>query len=506
MRKFLLSLACLALLLIAPALAETYSFPEVQAYVTLPENTYEVVLTPGNLSEHTAYLAAENMDFDATLNAFESEGVLLKALDLDNNRTLVITALKDVDAQNYFDLNKQDEDMRKEFRLSHTDGSVYSVLGYSYSSAAWKNYGGDTLRFLQTKYTLHQEGRQVCSGYQRRTIRNGYTITLDMQVTGRNAKDADNTALEKVMKGFGFSQILPLPELPLKLSISTAPPTETDSDTFTIKGTTAKKAAVTATVYSLGSAGSQSFTKAADSNGSFSIKVQLPSQGVFSVTITAEAEGAIPAQRVYAVTYQRGLLPVDLHLIPGDTLGDTTSISGTTVSGAKISVSVDGPIVTNKTSSKQNFNFSLDTSKEGTYTIILSVTKKGLNDRSFSYTATRAYTDVERIEKIKASSKKIAYADMKKNANQGKNVVYTGYIASAAPTLGDEWLVTFALNKSGSTYKNLIYVLTDSQPLFAEGEKAKLYGVISSTYTLLDADGNTKTYPRVEAYFFEPAE
>ena len=131
MRKLFFILACLALIMITPALAETFSLPEINASVTLPDNTYELVLTPSNLSEHTGYLAAENMDYDATLNAFAAEGILLKALDVDNNRTLVITALRDVDAQNYFDLNKQDEDMRREFRLSHTNGTVYSVLGYS---------------------------------------------------------------------------------------------------------------------------------------------------------------------------------------------------------------------------------------------------------------------------------------------------------------------------------------------------------------------------------------
>jgi len=506
MRKLFFILACLALLMLAPALAETYSLPEINASVTLPDNTYELVLTPSNLSEHTGYLTAENMDYDATLNAFEAEGILLKALDVDNNRTLVITALRDVDAQNYFDLNKQDEDMRREFRLSHTNGSVYSVLGYSYSSAAWKNYGGDTLRFLQTKYSLHQEGRQVCTGYQRRTIRNGYTITLDMQVTGRNVKEADNTALETVMKKFSFSKILPMPELPIKLAISAAPPMETDSDTFTVKGTTAKKASVTVNVFSLSNSGSQTFTKAADSNGAFSIKVKLPSQGVFSVSIHAEAAGAIPAERRYAVTYQRGLLPVDLKTVPGETLGDSTVISGATATGAKISLSVNGPISVNKSSTKSNFSFTIDTSKEGTYTIVLSITKKGLNDRTFSYTATRSYSDVERIEKIKASAKKIAYADMKKNENQGKTVVYTGYITEITPMISNEWLITFALTKSGTSYKNIIYVLTDEQPLFEAGEKAKLYGVISSTYSLLNADGNMKTYPRVEAYFLEPAE
>ncbi len=48
-------------------------------------------------------------------------------------------------------------------------------------------------------------------GFQRRTIRNGYTITVDMQVYGRNVSGADNTALNKVFDSFGFTQALPVP-------------------------------------------------------------------------------------------------------------------------------------------------------------------------------------------------------------------------------------------------------------------------------------------------------
>lgn len=505
MRKFLLSLSCLMLLLIAPALAETYSFPDIHAALELADGAYDVVLTPGNLSANAAWLAEQGMDYDAVLNMFEAEGILLQAVDSANSRTLVVTALKDLDAQTYFDLNNQDEDMRREYRVSHTDGSAYSVLGYSYSSSKWKNYGGDKLRFLQTKYSLRQDGQQVCTGYQRRTIRNGYTITLDMQVTGRAAKDADETALENVMKTFNFTQILPMPELPIKLTLSSAPPSETNEDTFTIKGTSAKKAVVTATVFSLGATGGQTYSDTASSSGAFSLKVTLPAQGVYSVTLTAEAEGAISAQRMFSVTYQKGMLPVDLTVTPGDTLSDSTVISGSTISGAKTQVSVSGPVNFTKSTTSKTFNFKLDTSAEGTYNIILTVTKKGLEERTFTYTAVRAYSEVERTEKIKDSAKKISYANLQKTTNEGKTVVYTGYIASIEPSTG-EWVLTFALDKSGDTYKNIIYVIATEEPAYALGTRITLYGKASGAYSVLEEDGNIKNYPRVEAYFFEAAE
>ncbi|MBE5782815.1 MAG: hypothetical protein E7329_05785 [Clostridiales bacterium] len=505
MKKFILAFACVLLLFTASAMAETYTLSDIYASVDIPSDTYEMVLTPRNLSTHSDWLAQQGMDYDAVANSFENEGILLQAYDQENNRTLVISALKNLDAQLYFDLNNQEDAMRKEFRLSHTDGTAYGLLGYSYSSAAWKNYGGDVLRFLQTKYSLRQDGIQVCTGYQRRTIRNGYTITLDMQVTDRAAKEADSTALEKIMKTFSFTKILPMPELPIKLNFTSAPPSETNSDTFTIKGVTGKKATVTATVFSLGASGSETFTDTATNSGSFSIKVTLPSQGVYSVTITSEAENAITAQRMFSVTYQKGLLPVDLTATPGSTLSDTTKIIGSTISGAKTQVSVSGPVNYSKSTTSKNFSFSLDTSAEGTYNIVIAVTKKGLDARTFTYTATRTYSEVERMEKIKDEAKKISYANLKKESNEGKTVGYTGYIASITPSTG-EWVIGFAIKRTDGVYKDIIYVISTQEPAFAEGAKVKLYGKATGTYSVLDAEGNIKNYPRVEAYFFETAE
>ncbi len=100
-----------ALLLIsvaAIASAETYSFGDIRAQVEIPSD-YETVLTPYNLSSKTDWIASQGMDYDALANSFEAEGILLQAIDADTNRTLVISALRDTDAQTYFDLNNQDE-------------------------------------------------------------------------------------------------------------------------------------------------------------------------------------------------------------------------------------------------------------------------------------------------------------------------------------------------------------------------------------------------------------
>ena len=494
-------LALLTLLFVTPALAQTYTFQEIRASLDVPDD-YELVLTPYNLISHTDWIAAQGVDYDSFSNMFEAEGILLQAIDAETDRTLVLTALKDVDAQMYFDLNNQDEDMRKEFRLSHTNGKAYSIIGYDYTSAKWANYGKVTLRFLQTQYSLRQEGQLICTGYQRRTIRNGYTITLDMQVRDRTAKEADNTALEKIMKTFTFTEILPMPDLPIKLVLSAAPPAETNEDSFTIKGTTAKKATVTISVFSLANRDGQAYTVTASNSGSFSQKVQLGAQGVYAVTLTAESPGAITAQRSFSVTYQKGILPVDVGVTPPSSLGDTTTVSGSTITGAKTQLAVSGPSNYNKTVTSKDFSFKVDTSAEGTYQFVLSVTKKGLEERVFTFTGTRTYSDAERVEKLKASAKKISYANLTKNENQGKLAVETGYLTGAELSI-NEWVVTVALTKSGSNYKDVIYLICQEEPPYAEGAKVKVYGTISGTYAVQTADGYIKNYPRLNASLME---
>ena len=501
MRKFLFFLALLLLFCAPVALAETHSFSEGYFSIEVDNSDFDKVLTPYNLSANREWIESQGDDYDMTVAAFQNEGILLKAYDLKNNRIFVVTALNNWDAQQYFDLNEQDDDMRKEFRQSHTNGTAYGVLGYSYSKAAWQKYSNDVLRFLHTAYTLRENGQISCTGYQRRTIRNGYTITLDMQVYGEKANSSDEKVLEEIMKSLRFTRILPMPDLPIKLNFTSAPPQETSEATFTVKGVSDKKANITATVMSFGSSTAQTYTDTASSSGSFSFKVTLPSQGVYAVTVTAEKEGCIAAQRMFSVTFQKGLLAVELDVVPGESLSDETIISGSTEKGATTQVSVTGPIDYTKTTTSQNFSFKIDTSAEGKYTILLKVTKKGMNERLFTFYATRSYTDTERASRLKSEAKTYTYQNLSKAANKGKLVEQEGYVVEVTQN-NAEWVVQFALEKSKENYKSICYVIFTEDPLVSPGDQGVLYGMASATYSVISEDG-VKMYPRIEGYFIE---
>lgn len=506
MRKVFFIAFCLALLLVTPALAKTYTFTDIHATLDLPDNTYDVVLTRDTLSQNTTWLEAQGIDYDSFATQMEEDGVLMEARDIKNGRVFVLTAVKDLDAQNFFDLNIQDEDMRKEFRLGHSENEIYSTLGYHYYSAAWKNYGDTTLRFLQTRYSFRIDNTLEYGGYQRKTIRNGYTITLDLQTPGREAKDADQKALNKIMDSFSFTQILPAPDLPIKLTVTKEPPLETSEDTFTVAGKSKSKANITVTAISLTSSSSAVFNTQANKSGAYSLKVKLPSSGVYSVVVLAEAEDAIAAQQVFSVTYQKGLLPVELTAVPPAVLEDKTVISGKTVSGAKTQVSVTGAKTYQKSTTSSSFKFTLDTSAEGTYNIIVTVTKRGLNTQTFNYTATRTLTEIERYERLvdDAASPSYNNLDNRTSNYEGRLVGYTGYITSVTQA-ADEWVIGFALKKTGDNYRNIMYWITDTQPLYGEGDQVRAFGTVNGKYTVLSEGSGSHEYPRIRLELMEDA-
>lgn len=510
MRKYMLLplLVALLVLLCVPALAQTYAFDDIYATVDLPSGTYDPVLTPSNLAGYEAFLASQGTDAETAADDFAAQGILLKAYDTENDRIFVLTALETVDSQMYFDLNEQDEAMRREFRVSHKDGTAYSVLGYNYSSSAWKNYGGNVLRFLNTQYTLRQNGAEVCQGYQKRTIRNGYTITLDMQVYGRKATESDLKALDKIMSSFEFTQILPMPKLPAKLILSSSVPAELSDDTFTISGHTTRKAEVTVTALSLDSSDSVLFTDTANSEGEFSVKVTLPAQGVYTITIAAEGSETLRTQFAYTVNYQRGLLAVSFDSRPGNTLGAETLVSGTTLSNTDIQLVVSGPngYTYNKSITGKAFKFNVDTSADGTYQFSLTLAKKSYNTRSFTFTATRSMTSTERTASVREDAASPSYDKLKKNLSsyEGDIVTFTGYIAemSESKSVG-EWTVVLGLTKLDSGYNDLIYVICPDDPGVSVGQKVRLYGTVSGEFPIVNEN---KSFPRCELIFFESAE
>ena len=485
---------------------ETFTFDKIYAQVSFDVSGYDAVLTPDNLSAYSSWLRSQNEDADSVAARFESEGVLLEAYDLKNDRVIVISAQQDAKSTMYFDINTQEDETRKTYRQSHTNGTYYSIVGYNYTQATWKNYGSKVGRFLRLKYTLMQNAQLVCSGYQRRTIRNGYTITLDVKGMGREVKSGDEKALENVMKGFSFTKILDAPEGQCKLSMTTEPAKEVNSSKITLAGKTVAGAEITVNLISATSSASASFTATAKKSGKFSVTAQFPEQGTYTVQLTVSAADGV-ASRTYTTMYRENYLPISLSTtVPTNLTADTLTISGETAKNVKVQISVTGPVSYNKSHTGNKFSFTFDTSKEGEYKILIVASKKGLDTRTLEYTATRTFGEAEKIQKIRDMAEECTYKTLtsKHDKYVGKTIKMDAYvieIRSAAS--GDEWTLKMACTKTDSTYKQLFYVVCREEPALAVRDHITVYGTLSEDY-YTELSGVTEVnYPRLEMLLYD---
>lgn len=499
MRKHLLiALTLLCLVAAFPALAEQYSFDAIHAAVSLPDGVYETVLTPQNLASQEAFIQSRGGTVASWEADFKARGIMLQAYDQDTDRVLVISALQDVDGQRYFDINEAGTNIRADYRKSHGKDGAWSVLGYHYDSISWKNFKSG--RFLQLRYSYRQGGELVCRGFQRRTIRNGYTITVDMQVFGRNVTGADNTALNKVFATFAFSQVLPVPELPITLAETATAPVETNKRAFTMKGETKKDAKMSAVVMSFTDTQGQVFSATADKNGKYSLPIELPREGSYLMTLTVESPGLASLTKSYSITYQEGLLPAVITAPPPDILPqDSFTLSGTTESGVDVVLSVNGVETKKKTGRDGGFSFKINTAAEGGYSISLTLSKKGFNDRNFSYNTSRLISQQAKDEALRQKAVSPPYALMAANPENydGQLLTYTGFLVSKEDVSG-EWILRVALEKTNTGFADEMIVTAEGDPGYAAGSRVRIYANLVGKNIGQNAAGEEEILPKLQ--------
>ena len=503
MRKSSISALILAVCLLMtalPAMAESYAFEAVHAGVQVPDGVYNPVLTPKNLQENEAFIAVKGSTADAWAADFEARGVLLQAYDDANNRVLVITALADVDGQRYFDINKHSSDARGVYRRSHGGEGAYTILGYDYDSISWKNFS-DIGRFLQLRYSYREGGELMRRGYQRRTIRNGFTITVDMQVYGRQLTGADNSALNRVFNTFTFSEILPMPELPLTLDETDTAPVETGENTFTMRGKTKAGAKLTAVLMSFGTSATQMFEATANRSGNYSLEITMPNEDVYLMTLTASSQGLEDVSKSYNIRYQEGLLPVEISAAPPSELTmDEFVLAGVTnETGVSASLSVNGVESTAKPDRNGRFSFTIDSSREGAYDIRLTLSKRGLQDRSFQYNSYRYLTPEAQEEALRQGAVSLAYVDLftAADAQDGQTLTYQGYIIAKESRDG-EWVTRMALKKTDSGFEDILILVSDTDPGFSIDTPVTIYGQFVGLNISQDANGAEERIPKLQ--------
>ena len=479
MRKWILCalFALMALLLpTIPAVAETYVLDKLYASVEVPE-TY-IVITPDNVAQYADWLQARATSSEEVANDMLARGVLMQCWNSDGDACVELTATQTDETLNIFDINEQDSSIRAQYRLAHYPDNDFETDGYEFSTANWKNT--DSGRFLVLRYVKNENGQLDHRGLMRRTIRNGYEITFDMQVYGRAITNKDNTALNDIWDTFSFVEVQPLPAAAsAHINITEIPPAETNEATFQLSGTATEGVQFTAVVMGLSYPTPMVSTVDVGASGKFKIPLTLPKEGVFMVTVTADFQGADVMELAYPVTYQRTLLTVNVTTeVPEQITADALTILGTATPGASIQIFVNDEIVeTKKVTTAGRFKIELDTSEEGTFNLVLAFNKAGLADRRVNYTFTRVWSENDMLKRVKAQAIKPGYKTLvsKIDGYDGRVMGYKCYVVNVAQA-GDTWIIKMALTKKGDTYSGIILVTTSTDPEVTPGTRMMMYG------------------------------
>lgn len=528
MRKhaFLLFLL-LAVLLCACAAADTdYSLSPCPAKITIQESKY-IVLTPTNLDEHPELLSKIGAEKEKLLKDWEERGVVLQAWFSQRTKydaCLEISVRQDEDSAAYYDLmnHPADREHWNAYIAAHKgDATRYAEDGYSFKESGRKQQTNKNY-FLRLKYKRTTDSK-IYWGYAAKTVINGYSLIMDYQVYDRGLRAGDQTDLNRIV-----NTIMPAVGIPAEageagssengtavqapvaasLQVTAEPPKETETGIFTVEGVTVPGSRVIGVLMSLAS--TDSIKLYADANaktGAFKMKVQLPEENVWLMTLNVEVNDQIVTETVFeTTTYSKKLIPVTFASgVPETLSADETVISGLTTKGVDIQCIVSNGISTFdkqiRTNGTGKFSFKVPTAAEAEYHFTLVFSKKNFDTKRMTYTAVRNLTEEDRRNQAVNSAIKPAYNTLVKNlaAYTGRVMVYNVYITDIRQN-GDEWIITAAMAKGNSGYRNYVYYMTDQQPDWEIDSQHLIYGTCIGAYQIQSEEG-TETYPAFDFLF-----
>lgn len=479
----ILIICCVMLSLSASA--QQVILPIVPAQVEVPDAVYGPILTPDNLAANESFIIQKGGTLTAWQQEFKEKGILVKAYDDANSRVLVISAVSDGDAQRFGDIDQHTPETRAGYRWEHLKEGPFVDAGYKADSVEWRNF--PVLgRYLMIRYAYRPGGELQHRGFMRRSVKNGLTVTVDMQVYGRGLKGGDNTALNTIFDSLQFTgAVAEGVSVTVFLNETATAPKETNQSNFVLKGTTKAGTVLQAVVMSFETNKPEVFRSEADAKGNYSLEIALGAEGIYLITLTATADGMEPLEKAYSVTYAKDLLPVEMTSeLPAVLTQNSYKIAGKTEAGVTVQMILNDKNTTRKTNNSKTFSFNAPTAQDGTYKLRLSFSKAGLATRVFDYEgvkgaptlvmATEAPTIVDTSEALSPN-----YTDLiaKAEEYEGKSLTYDGYVTGVQES-ADGYVVSLALRKATGGYADTLLLISAADPAIAVDSKVRVLGVL----------------------------
>lgn len=509
------------------AAADTeYSLSPCPGTVSLRDN--KIVLTRENLDQHTDFITSLGRNRDSILEDWEERGVVLQAWMEKKDACLEITVRQDEDAAQYYDLVNHPQDPGwKLFLSSHKSYASYAEDGYRFDEVDKKQYKNKNyVVVIKYKRTLDSV---VYWGYMAKTVARGYTVTLDYQVYNRGLRSGDKNDLARAANTLLFTDAAAAPEAGSAggegaaaapagngagagayLQITSEPPLETNQDTFYVEGQTVPGAHLIGVLMRINSATPLKFY--ADANvktGSFRMKVTIPEENVWLMTLNVEINDKIVTEKVFnTTTYKKSLLPISFDAaVPEILTSDELVLSGTTERGVTVQcIVLNGTTTYDKTvrpNGTGRFTFKIPTAAEAEYDITVVFSKRNFDTRRFTFRTLRSLSEEERRAQMKSRAVRPGYNTLVKNLDQyiGKILGYSLTVTDIRQN-GKEWIITAAGAKSGEVYRNFIIFMSEDEPEFAVGEQHLLYGTCIGSYQI-QSEEDIVSYPACDLLLWE---
>ena len=550
MRKLLfVLLSALLAVVCTAALADTeYSLSPAPVTISLKNN--RTVVTADTLGEHPELLTVIGMSKEDTLADWQSRGVVLQAWSSIDPKTwnaakskytcLEISVLQDAAASQHPDLmqSPSNKDAWKEYIASYKNNDDWTSQGYTFQAMDKELYHADANYYLLLKYKRSFSTGDY-RGFMARTVWKGYTLVFDLKVYNQLPTDTHTNELYRVIKTLADSGAEGLPavsgetgtgegtaEFPAEggtesgagntrgtgtapLSITVAPPRETNTNTFTVEGTTLPGAQVLGVLMkSVGDPMPQRFeTIAHAKTGDFKLQMSIPAaeESVWLVTLNVyeNAEsGTVIAEKVFdfngvGTTYKKTLIPFELDgEVPEQCFADELVISGTTMKAVDVQcIATDstGKTVIDKKSHPNGtgrFTFKIPMKNEDAYEIAVVVTKKGYDTKRFTWTVNRFLSDEARQAQIRKQAAHVGYGALTSRIDQyvGKTLSFSVWI-TRIEQVGEEWHIYASGAKTGDHYSQNMIFIAEEEPPFSVEEKHTLYGKCVGPFNIESEEG-----------------
>ena len=502
-RMFILALLVLTLLC-SGASAQKIEMEDVFLAFDYPDTW--LVVSPQLAKVYAPLLEEHSIDGDVLSQELIDQGVASRAYNEDFTQRLSIVTLADDLSGEIFDMANVTDAQRKTMRTRAENNKLYETTGLRTQDTEWQKEGGTY--WLYVHYTITRGDKTVGRGVRYVSVRNGMYVVIDWQKDEGRFSNRELSAFRKRIADLSVTETITEPVHSVKLTATI--PAETSTAALTITGETGANASLIAEAPDSTGAMRTLSVGRAGSSGKFSLLVELPEEGEYAITLTAQSEGMNPASVTGTTVYSAKTLPVTLSGIPEDGVVETSTvkITGQTLAGVQIQLVTPFGLAKKRAGNDGSFSFELTTEEEGEYSYTLICDKSGYDQRRIQFTLTRVITDSQERQRIKDGAQKVSYKNLQKNRaeDQGKVMSLYGPVTSVESAGGTHYVrLLFNKGSDGEWFNPVVIVATEEMGVKV-GDMMGVVATVAGVFEEQDAAGNAVAVPRFELMFVDRVE